>query len=184
MLEQAQALQTLQGQPDRSAARAVLADWAAHAVDGRAKFWVSWRALQLRRKHEAMLSVAEYLPLEVRGAQAQQVVAFARRAGDAWLVVIAGRLYASIGRSADRSADGTVGQIPTPADWGDTAVVWPEGSVPAAAATGTAQAPWLEDAISGQRHGLQAGCLMLAQVLAEFPVAALFGVLTHADDPL
>jgi (1->4)-alpha-D-glucan 1-alpha-D-glucosylmutase len=35
LLEQAQALQA---QPDRAG---VLADWAAHAVDGRAKFWVS-----------------------------------------------------------------------------------------------------------------------------------------------
>jgi (1->4)-alpha-D-glucan 1-alpha-D-glucosylmutase len=120
-----------------------------------------------------MLRGAEYLPLQVRGAQAQQVVAFARRAGDAWLVVIVGRLYASIGRAGDRAVAGTVGQIPMPADWADTAVVWPEALA--------AQAPWLEDAISGRRHALQGGFLMLTQVLTVLPVAALFGVLPRTD---
>lgn len=171
LLEQAQALQA---QSDRAG---VLADWAAHAVDGRAKFWVSWRALQLRREHETMLRGAEYLPLEVRGAQAQQVVAFARHAGDAWLIVIAGRLYASIGRVGDRAVAGMIGQIPTPADWADTAVVWPQ----ALALANAAQTPWLEDAISGQCHALQGGCLMLAQVLTVLPVAALFGLLPRTD---
>ncbi|MBE0548754.1 MAG: malto-oligosyltrehalose synthase [Rubrivivax sp.] len=153
--------------PDRGAA---LRELVAHAVDGRAKFWVTWRALQLRREHDAMLRQSEYVPLEVRGTHARHIVAFGRRHGGAWLVVIAARLYASLGCP--------VGAAPQGVDWADTAVVWPEAD---AAAT-NAQVPWLEDAISGRRHALTAGgdtptaaSLPLASVLTEFPVAALFG---------
>jgi len=144
----------------------VLRQWLTHAVDGRAKFWVTWRTLQLRRQHEALLHSAEYLPLEVRGKHAQHVVAFARHSGDAWLMVIAARLYASLGRP--------VGEPPLGADWGDTAVVWPAAECASAAA----RQPWLEDAISGQRHAVRAGTLPLSEVLSAFPVAALYGATT------
>ena len=46
------------------------AGWLAQAVDGRAKFWVTWRALQLRREQDAMLRRSTYLLLEVRGRHA------------------------------------------------------------------------------------------------------------------
>jgi (1->4)-alpha-D-glucan 1-alpha-D-glucosylmutase len=160
LLSRAQALQALPV-PQRLE---TLRDWLARAVDGRAKFWVSWRALQLRRAHDTMLRRAEYLPLEVRGEQAARVLAYARRDGEAWVVVVAGRHFAGL--------PGGPGQAPLGAVWGDTAVVWPDGVA----------APPLEDSLTGLRHTLADGLLPLSVLLTEFPQAALFGGVTGTDD--
>jgi (1->4)-alpha-D-glucan 1-alpha-D-glucosylmutase len=165
-LQRARAIQALDA-GERSAA---LRDLVAHAVDGRAKFWVTWRALQLRQAHEAMLRRADYLPLAVRGEHARHVLAFARHDGSDWLIVVAPRLYATLGHGA--------GAAPLGADWADTAVVWPE-----AHARPPVRGDWLEDSLSGRRHGLVDGTLPLAALLREFPVAALFGAATDAHDP-
>jgi (1->4)-alpha-D-glucan 1-alpha-D-glucosylmutase len=161
LLADAQAMWTLPMPARNDAVR----EWVAQAVDGRAKFWVTWRALQLRQAQDTMLRQSAYLPLEVRGRFAAHVVAFARWHGTAWVVVVAGRLWAGMGFA--------VGTAPLGADWGDTAVVFPEtvGGRPAAAA------PWLEDSINGGRHGLDNGALPLAAVLTACPVAVLAGTL-------
>jgi len=139
--------------PERSAA---LRELLSTIDDGRAKFWVTWCALQLRRERADMLRQADYLALEVRGERRANVVAFARRHGAAWIVVVGTRLSASFGLP--------VGTAPLGEAWGDTAIVWPQ-----------ANAPGLTDTISGRRHGVLAGTLPLAQLLRGFPVAALFG---------
>ncbi len=162
--------QTLLALPDTVARRAVWRDWVAHATDGRAKFWVTWRALQLRRVHEAMLRNADYVPLEVRGTRARHVLAFARSDGERWIVVIAGRLFVGLDRP--------VGVAPAGSDWDDTVVV-----LPVSAGAPLPSAPWLEDALTGQRHPVVDGVLPLARVLTEFPVAALFGAATGNDGP-
>ena len=149
----------LAAMPDRSAA---LSEWLRLAVDGRAKFWVTWRTLQLRQRWGDMLQRAEYLPLEVRGERAQHVVAFARRSGPHWLVVVAARLYASLDLKPD--------ELPVGAVWGDTVVVWPSSE----------PAPALEDAIAGRRHEVSGGELPLRELLCDFPTAALAG----QDDPV
>ncbi len=111
---------------DAPARAAALRQWLAGAVDGRAKFWVTWRALQLRRDAEAMLRRAEYLPLAVRGSAAQHVVAFARRDG--------AQLAGGGGRAAGRRRCGAgVGAAPVGECWGDTAIVWPEGEASSSA---------------------------------------------------
>jgi (1->4)-alpha-D-glucan 1-alpha-D-glucosylmutase len=162
LLEEAQTLAALE---DPSARSGALRRLLASAIDGRAKFWVIWRALQLRRDAQAMLTRAEYLPLGVRGSAAQHVVAFARRDSVQWLVVIAARLPATLQRG--------VGAAPVGECWGDTAIVWPEGQTPATA--------WLEDRIAMRRHAVRDGVLMLGEVLREWPVAALFSVPPAAD---
>jgi (1->4)-alpha-D-glucan 1-alpha-D-glucosylmutase len=139
-----------------------------HAVDGRAKFWVTWRALQLLREAAPLLRDAIYLPLEAQGTHAAHVVAFARGRGAQWLVVVAVRLYAGLGRP--------VGEAPLGEAWGDTAVLWPE-SLPA-----PADDAWLENRIDGQRLAPREGRLALRELLREFPVAALFGAAVDHDD--
>ena len=168
MLAAAQALAALQPPQDRAAALHAL---LAQALDGRAKFWVTWRALQLRRAAQAMLGDAEYLPLAVRGEHADHVIAFARRAGRQWLVVIATRLAATL--------HGQVGEAPLGERWGDTAVVWPEGAL----RTSAADSAWLEDHVGLRRHGLRDASLPLAEVLREFPVAALYGAEPESHEP-
>ncbi len=157
MLLSARAIAAL---PDRAAALHELLD---HAVDGRAKFMATWCALQVRHRHEGMLRCADYVPLEVRGDRAGNVVAFARHDDKAWVVVVGVRLFASLSVA--------VGEAPIGAIWGDTEIVWPETAV---ADAGT-RALRFVDGISGREHGLIGGRLKLADLLREFPVAALFG---------
>ena len=143
--------------PDRSA---VLREWLAAAPDGRAKFWVTWRALRLRRAHAAALRDAAYLPLELHGARADQLVAFARRSATGCVIVVAARLYASMGQP--------VGDLPIGEVWGDAELLWPPDEAP----PGVGGA-WLEDTIGGRRHAAERTRWRVAELLAEFPVAAL-----------
>jgi (1->4)-alpha-D-glucan 1-alpha-D-glucosylmutase len=146
-------MQAIAGTAERSAA---LRGLVAQAVDGRAKFCATWAALQLRRTHETALRGADYVPLEVRGTKAQHALAFARREGAQWVVVVGARLCASFGLR--------VGEAPIGDAWGDTVIVWP---------TDEAEPPALHDAISGRQHVLQGGTLPLAALLRDFSVAAL-----------
>ncbi len=102
---------------------------AVHALfdapgDGRAKLWLVWRALQFRRRHEALFLKGDYLPLSVSGVGTRHAVAYARRLGDSGVVVASGRLFATLLREP--------GTLPLgQAVWGDTALdlsFLPEGT--------------------------------------------------------
>ncbi len=146
---------------DPAARAADLRDLLTRAAGGEAKFRVTWAALHLRRRYEDMLRAGGYLPLDVRGAHAPHAVAFARHAGDAWVIVVATRLYASF--------DVAAGQAPVGDAWGDSMLAWPTGA-------GTPQAPagarWT-DVLSRREHAFEAGELALADLLRDFPVALL-----------
>jgi malto-oligosyltrehalose synthase/4-alpha-glucanotransferase len=89
-----------------------LLDWPH---DGRAKLWVISRALALRSEQPALFARGDYCPIAVAGERARNALAYARRLGTTGIVVIAGRLFASLGRDA--------GVLPVgEAAWGDTAV--------------------------------------------------------------
>ncbi len=138
-----------------------LAEWLHGATDGRAKFWTLWRALDLRRTHEALLTHGATLPLEVTGARARHLVAFARQDADALVVLVAARLTASLGLAA--------GEPPLGAVWGDTAIVLPP-EIDMGAGTGRG----FEDAITGDTHASPAGRTLAASALfAHWPVALL-----------
>lgn len=83
--------------------------------DGRAKLWIAWRLLGLRRERPALFRDGDYVPLEVHGRHAEHVIAFARRHQGATLVVIAGRLFARLLGEPDSTPLG-------PTVWADTAV--------------------------------------------------------------
>jgi 4-alpha-glucanotransferase/(1->4)-alpha-D-glucan 1-alpha-D-glucosylmutase len=140
-----------------AAQAAGLAELAHHIHDGRLKLWVTWRALELRREQEALLSDGDYLAVEAGGAAAGHVVAFARRHGNAGIIAVAGRLFASLGVAAEVLPVGA-------AAWGDTRLdlAW----LPA----GTR----LTDALSGRRLTTDAaGGLPVAQIFGVLPVALL-----------
>ena len=61
--------------------------------DGRAKCFVTWRALNCRREHPDLFQDGDYLPLHPEGARAEHICAFARRHGDELAVVVAPRLF-------------------------------------------------------------------------------------------
>jgi (1->4)-alpha-D-glucan 1-alpha-D-glucosylmutase len=113
---------------DYAARRAMLADVRAgrgqgaayarglveHAEDGRIKLFVTHVALQARRAHPELFGAdAAYVPLEARGAHRDNVVAFARRAGDAEIVTVAPRLPTQL-------APG--GHAPRGGAWADTTI--------------------------------------------------------------
>jgi (1->4)-alpha-D-glucan 1-alpha-D-glucosylmutase len=129
--------------------RELLASWP----DGRIKLWVAHRGLELRRRHPAVFADGEYLPLEVAGARAANVVAFARRREDAWAVAIAPRLCAQLV---------PVGTFPVGSVWGDTRIRLPRD----------APQSWT-DAITGTRVDAPGCALDLARVLGTLPVALL-----------
>ncbi|MEZ0600593.1 malto-oligosyltrehalose synthase [Paraburkholderia sp. IW21] len=126
--------------------------------DGRVKLAVVQRVLALRAHVPELLSQGAYLPLVVRGAHASNVIAFARRHGNAWAVVVASRLAAGL--------LGDTGDLPMvdPAKWDDTAI-----EVPADLA-GRALFDWLSPAAPKVDEG---GLLYLRDALGAMPIAVL-----------
>lgn len=70
-----------------------LRDLLAHAEDGRVKLYMTVRGLNFRKANRELLLRGEYHPV-FPSVPTQQVCAFARRAGDAWLLVAVPRLVA------------------------------------------------------------------------------------------
>jgi (1->4)-alpha-D-glucan 1-alpha-D-glucosylmutase len=76
-------------------------DWPALAAswpDGRIKFALTFHLLALRRENSALFTHGSFLPLEVAGADREEVIAFARIRGRDAVVVVVGRLF---GRASD-----------------------------------------------------------------------------------
>ncbi|MCX4170945.1 MULTISPECIES: malto-oligosyltrehalose synthase [Paraburkholderia] len=134
-----------------------LANWH----DGRVKLSVVQRMLALRAHLPELLSQSAYLPLAVRGAHASNVVAFARRHGNAWAVVVASRLAAGL-----LGAEGNGGDLPMvdPAKWGDTAIEMP------ADLAARALFDWLSPAAPKVDEN---GLLYLRDALSAMPIAVL-----------
>jgi (1->4)-alpha-D-glucan 1-alpha-D-glucosylmutase len=95
---------------------ALLRDLRANLGDGRAKLFLIWRALRCRAEHHELFERGAYLPLEVRGARAEHVCAFARRHEGQTLVVAVGRWFTRLPRAEDGGGF----------DWGDTVVALPD----------------------------------------------------------
>ncbi len=143
------------------AAPAPLARLLAGWRDGRIKQQLIGRMLQLRRRYPELFARGRYVPLPVRGEQAAHVLAFARVAGDARLLVVVPRLPAALlGESPDPWIE--------PERWGDTEVVMPD--------------LWQANDWSGlfpeQRVTAVQGRIALQQALAAFPLCVL-----HAHHP-
>ncbi len=125
--------------------------------DGRAKLWLIWRALQLRRERDDLFRSGDYRPVKVCGERSRHVVAYARRLGGRGIVAVAGRLFASMGLEP--------GALPLgEAAWGDTVLdlaFLPEG------------APLL-NVLTGESAATDAsGRLPLARIMTAFPGALL-----------
>ncbi len=157
LLRAAQAAAAVDDGDARAAELRVLLDLAA---DGEAKFRVTWAGLQLRRRAADWIAGADYVPLAVHGARADHVVAYARRSGPRCLVVVAPRLFASLGLG--------VGQAPVGDIWGDTVVALPGGDGGIAD-----EGAVMRDAIGGRRHRAGGAGLAVADVLRDFAWALL-----------
>jgi (1->4)-alpha-D-glucan 1-alpha-D-glucosylmutase len=94
--------------------RQLLANW----LDGRLKMFLTACALRFRRREAALFLRGEYTPLRAEGADANRVVAFARREGEKAAVVVVPRLASDKVLAHPGSSD--PGE-----EWGETCVVLP-----------------------------------------------------------
>jgi (1->4)-alpha-D-glucan 1-alpha-D-glucosylmutase len=102
---------------DEPSLRATLFDMLAHLEDGRAKLYLTWRLLGLRREREVLFTHGAYLALAAQGERAAHVCAFARILQEQSVLVIAPRWFAHLAGDAE--------EPPPDAAWNGTHVVIP-----------------------------------------------------------
>jgi (1->4)-alpha-D-glucan 1-alpha-D-glucosylmutase len=132
---------------------------AAAPQDGRAKLWIAWRLLALRRERPALFRDGDYTALKVSGVHAEHVVAFARHCDGTTLLVIAGRLFV---RLMGESTDLPLGDLV----WADTAV-----------STDLPDGMRLTNVLSGETLTVENGRISLCAAFSRLP-AAVFLALT------
>ncbi|HET6264563.1 MAG TPA: malto-oligosyltrehalose synthase [Usitatibacter sp.] len=148
MLERLEALPEAPG--------AALADMLSNIADGRAKLYVTWRLLQLRKQREVLFRDGGYTAVRTTGEQSRHVLAFARRHGGETVITVVPRLIAGLGVRPPGS----------PCD----AALWGEARI---------ELPFVEegahftDVFTGRELVVSDGGLGVADVLAQFPVAVL-----------
>ncbi|HZZ93496.1 MAG TPA: malto-oligosyltrehalose synthase [Usitatibacter sp.] len=138
-----------------AAPEAVLSQLFHRLHDGRAKLYVTWRLLQLRRAREPLFREGGYAALRVTGEKARHAVAFARRRGKEAAITVVPRLMSGLGVEP--------GTLPCGGIWDDARVDLPfleEGDA-------------VRDAITGRELRVTQGGLALGDVLAWAPVAVL-----------
>ena len=149
--------------------RSLLAEFAAKApdpaelltswTDGRIKLWLTQAALTFRREHADIFLNGAYVPLDVRGPHADHLVAFARRHGAEWAIILAPRLYAGLAtRTGLRVGAAPLGDV-----WGETTVVLPDDAPKRWASVMT---PATFESANGLR---------VADALSVFPVSLMTG---------
>jgi (1->4)-alpha-D-glucan 1-alpha-D-glucosylmutase len=135
---------------DGAAITALLESWR----DGRIKQHMIRTVLELRQQMPALFAAGDYQPLSVTGAQAEHVVAFARRGPEGLILVVAPRLVARL-----------IGEAPIPLPpveaWGDTTLTLPELPGP------------LSDILSGNAVDIGGSAVPVGALLAQLPAALL-----------
>jgi malto-oligosyltrehalose synthase len=131
--------------------------------DGRVKLYLIWKALCLRRQQPALFQQGEYQPLEVSGAKANHVVAFARNSVDQTALIVVPHLIVSLLNGADLVPVGD--EI-----WSDTRLVVPNGKSSRRYRNiftmGVVQAEDKE----------RASAIEISKILTQFPAALLVAV--------
>jgi (1->4)-alpha-D-glucan 1-alpha-D-glucosylmutase len=149
------------GQRQAMLAEAPPSDYLADWRDGRVKLAIIQRMLALRMQMPELLSTGSYVPLTVQGKHADHVIAFARRQGNCWAVVVATRLSAAL--LGDDRTDGALPLV-DPISWDDTAVLMPEELF------GRALFDWMSPAAPKVED---TGRLYLREALTAMPVAVM-----------
>jgi (1->4)-alpha-D-glucan 1-alpha-D-glucosylmutase len=85
--------------------------------DGRIKLYLTWKALQFRREHEALFREGAFLPLPSEGTHSRNVSAFLRRRGKEWALIAIPKWLSTQGTVAQGALKGI--------DWQDTRIVLP-----------------------------------------------------------
>lgn len=112
-----QQLQALQ-QSDRAITPHCLTELLRNVEDGRIKLWLTSHLLNLRRQHSTLFKLGDYQALDVQGALAEHVCAFARQFEQQRLVVVVPRILFEL------TQGGKV--TPMQLDWQDSCVQLPD----------------------------------------------------------
>lgn len=124
--------------------------------DGRIKLFLIYRALKAKRAAPALFASGEYLPLGAAGGRANHVIALGWREQHQWALTIAPRFFSRL-----------VGEEELPLGrqvWEDTGVPLPPG----------APTVW-RNVFTDQEVAAVDRSLLVADALADFPVALLIG---------
>ncbi|MEJ8821118.1 malto-oligosyltrehalose synthase [Variovorax humicola] len=161
-LDELAQLSQQRGQPGLPGIAAMAKGLAEAPHDGRAKLWLTWRLMGLRKEMPALFRDGRYTALHARGAATPHVVAFMRQHQGQVLVVIAGRLFA--GLEADAPAAAAAHRLPLgTASWDDTVVKlpgWPEGKR-------------FRNVLTDETLSAADGALRVGDAFASLPAAAL-----------
>ena len=135
----------------------LLARWP----DGRIKLYITMRALNARRADADLFLRGDYLPLSASGKAAAHTIAFARRRGEAWALVVVPRLVTGLCVEGEPPIGESV--------WGESALALPDGAPTRWRNVFTGES--LETTAAGRTMTLP-----LRSALAELPVCLLSGV--------
>jgi (1->4)-alpha-D-glucan 1-alpha-D-glucosylmutase len=120
-------------------------------VDGRAKLHVIREGLKLRREMPTLFHAPTYTPLYADAGKEENVCAFTLGNGAELIVAVAPRLFAAMVPDAQA--------VPLGAAWGDSRLPLPPGRY--------------ENVLTGEKHHVADRGILLADLLAGFPVALL-----------
>jgi (1->4)-alpha-D-glucan 1-alpha-D-glucosylmutase len=138
-------------------ARELVQNWQ----DGRIKLYLIWRILNLRRKHPRVFLDGQFLPLKTIGGREANLIAYARRRGNTWIMTIVPRCLAR--------AKASPALIRLQKFWHGSHIALPEN----------APESWV-NALTGETvetgRVRRAPTLSLPDVFKDLPVAVLSGV--------
>ncbi|QMS87460.1 malto-oligosyltrehalose synthase [Nostoc edaphicum CCNP1411] len=122
-------------------------------TDGKIKLFLTAQLLQARTNYVSLFQDGDYLPLEVQGASANHIIAFARREGNQTAIAIAPRFLTSLIQPGDNPLGESV--------WQDTHLQLPPGT----------SHTWKNIITQQPLHTTET--LSIATALTHFPVALL-----------
>jgi (1->4)-alpha-D-glucan 1-alpha-D-glucosylmutase len=131
-----------------------------HKEDGMIKLYLTYKALNYRRRKRELFERGEYLPLEVMGEKADNVCAFARRIGAERTIIAAPRFFASLVSNSQGLPMGEEA-------WGESSLIV------SIAEPGATYRNIFTDEIITARDYKSATVLRLSEVFANFPAAML-----------
>jgi len=133
---------------------ATIRDLLKDMSSGAIKMYLTNRAMEFRRDNSELFMRGEYVPLKVEGPRADHVVAFARKKGSKWAIVLCGRFFMNLPEAPPLPVDPNV--------WKETFVILDAGSPSR-----------VTDIFTGASIAVERGRIILGEAFAQMPVALL-----------
>jgi len=151
-------LAELRQQDEQRGRLGLIEDLLAHWQDGRIKLFLTSRALNFRRAHQALFMEGDYQPMQASWAKKENVFVFLRHKENDWAIAAVPRLVTGLTSAGRLPAGESV--------WASNALPLPKG----------APTDWV-NVLTGEkvmaRTSRRGNSLALAEVFSRFPVALL-----------